>query len=62
MSATLFSQEVVFERVCWPEGDGPRPASRKDDVVIGESLVRGMDTAFRGYFPPLKYRASDQTR
>lgn len=31
-------------------------------VLIGESLVRGMDTAFRGYFPPLKYRASDQTR
>ncbi|CAN0357105.1 unnamed protein product, partial [Ectocarpus sp. 12 AP-2014] len=62
MSATLFSQEIVFEGVRWPEGDGAPSASRKDDVLIGESLVRGMDTAFRGYFPPLKYRASDRTR
>ncbi|CBN77616.1 conserved unknown protein [Ectocarpus siliculosus] len=62
MSATLFSREVVFEGVCWPEGHGAPSAGGKDDVLIGESLVRGMDTAFRGYFPPLKYRASDQTR
>ncbi|CAB1109045.1 unnamed protein product [Ectocarpus sp. CCAP 1310/34] len=62
MSATLFSQDIVFEGVRWPEGDGAPSTSRKDDVLIGESLVRGMDTAFRGYFPPLKYRASDQTR
>lgn len=28
-------------------------------VVLGDLLVGGLESAFRGYFPPYKYRSSD---
>eukprot|EP00904_Undaria_pinnatifida_P008191 jgi/Undpi1/4501/HiC_scaffold_17.g07855.m1 len=31
----------------------------RDKVVLGDLLVRGLESAFRGYFPPFKYRSSD---
>eukprot|EP00903_Cladosiphon_okamuranus_P011577 g10891.t1 len=34
----------------------------RGQVLIGESLVQGMETAFRRYFPPIKYRSADDGR
>ncbi|CAM9822559.1 unnamed protein product [Pylaiella littoralis] len=62
MSSPSLFQEVVVERVCWPEEKPSCSGPKSDKVILGESLVRGMDTAFRGYFSPLKYRSMEPDR
>lgn len=57
-SAVAFCADCCWRRV--PSAVGLVCADRQ--VLVGELLVGGLESAFRQYFPPLKYRSTEEDR